>query len=191
MLVMEVMRDSPCARLVCLLHEKPFAGINGSGKHNNWSMSTDDGENLLDPGKTRTTTPSSSPSCGVIRGVDSTPICCAPAVADAGNDHRLGANEAPPAIMSIFLGEQLEDVIEQLERGPPRPRKKGGNDRARRLRRCRALPRTPPTATGPRRSPSPATSSSSARSAPRRPSTGRQDRPQSCARRSSRRRRRR
>ncbi|HOM02706.1 MAG TPA: glutamine synthetase III [Acetivibrio sp.] len=101
---------------VCLLHEKPFAGLNGSGKHNNWSMSTDDGQNLLDPGHT----PHENAQfliflCAVIKAVDEYPELLRCAASNAGNDHRLGANEAPPAIISIFLGEQLTDILEQIE----------------------------------------------------------------------------
>ena len=101
--------------LHCLLHEKPFAGVNGSGKHNNWSITTDDGINLLDPGKT----PHDNIQfllvlvC-VLKAVDEHGDLLRASAADVGNDHRLGANEAPPAILSVFLGEQLEDVIEQL-----------------------------------------------------------------------------
>ena len=99
----------------CLLHEKPFAGVNGSGKHDNWSLITDDGINLLDPGKT----PHENIqfllilSC-IIKAVDEHAGRLRESAADPGNDHRLGANEAPPAIVSVFLGEQLEDVVEQL-----------------------------------------------------------------------------
>ncbi len=105
--------------LYCLLHEKPFAGVNGSGKHNNWSMGTDDGMNLLEPGKS----PHENQQfllflCAVIKAVDEYPDLLRVSAANAGNDHRLGANEAPPAIISIFLGEQLEDVLEQIEKGP-------------------------------------------------------------------------
>ena len=101
--------------LQCLLHEKPFAGVNGSGKHNNWSNTTDDGINLLDPGKT----PHENVqflmilTC-ILRAVDRHADLLRESAADVGNDHRLGANEAPPAIISVFLGEQLEDVLEQL-----------------------------------------------------------------------------
>jgi glutamine synthetase len=101
--------------LQCLLHEKPFAGVNGSGKHNNWSLVTDDGINLLDPGKT----PHDNIqfllilTC-VLRAVDEHADLLRESAADVGNDHRLGANEAPPAIISIFLGEQLQDVLTQL-----------------------------------------------------------------------------
>ena len=102
--------------LKCLLHEKPFAGINGSGKHNNWSMCTDEGENLLDPGKT----PHENMQfllflAAVIRAVDEHADLLRLSASTPGNDHRLGANEAPPAIISIFLGEQLNDVVEQFE----------------------------------------------------------------------------
>ena len=126
MLVMSTMRRlAPQHGLMLLIHEKPFAGINGSGKHNNWSMATDDGENLLDPGND----PHANAQflaflLAVIRGVNVHADLLRASIADAGNDHRLGANEAPPAIVSIFLGSQLEDVIEQLERGRPgRPRR--------------------------------------------------------------------
>ena len=101
--------------LQCLLHEKPFAGVNGSGKHNNWSITTDDGINLLDPGRT----PHENVqfllilTC-ILRAVDRHADLLRESAADVGNDHRLGANEAPPAIISVFLGEQLEDVLEQL-----------------------------------------------------------------------------
>lgn len=101
--------------LTCLLHEKPFAGVNGSGKHNNWSIVTDDGINLLDPGKT----PHENIqfllvlTC-ILKAVDKHAELLRESAADAGNDHRLGANEAPPAIISVFLGEQLQDVLTQL-----------------------------------------------------------------------------
>ncbi len=113
--------------LVCLLHEKPFAGINGSGKHNNWSMSTDSGENLLEPGQTPHDNAQFLVYCvAVIRAVAKYPELLRVTVASAGNDHRLGANEAPPAIMSIFLGDQLQDVMEQLEAGALKSTKQGG-----------------------------------------------------------------
>ena len=120
-------RLAPRHGLMLLIHEKPFAGINGSGKHNNWSMATDEGENLLDPG----TDPHANAQflaflLGVIRGVNVHADILRASIADAGQDHRLGANEAPPAIMSIFLGSQLEDVIEQLEQGAASASKKGG-----------------------------------------------------------------
>ncbi|SEP75676.1 glutamine synthetase [Lachnospiraceae bacterium RM5] len=101
--------------MVCLLHEKPFAGVNGSGKHNNWSLTTDDGINMLDPGKT----PHENKQfllvlTAIMSAVDKHAGLLRESAASPGNDHRLGANEAPPAIISIFLGEQLEDVVEQL-----------------------------------------------------------------------------
>src|SRR6185436_6607349 len=121
MIVMSVMRRlAPQHGLMFLIHEKPFAGINGSGKHNNWSMGTDEGENLLDPGND----PHANAQflaflMAVIRGVNVHADLIRASIADAGNDHRLGANEAPPAIMSIFLGAQLEE-------GPAAGSKKGG-----------------------------------------------------------------
>jgi glutamine synthetase len=113
--------------LVCLLHEKPFAGINGSGKHNNWSMSTDTGENLLNPGETPHDNAQFLVFCvAVIRAVAKYPELLRVSVASAGNDHRLGANEAPPAIISIFLGDQLQDIMDQLEKGKPEKTLSGG-----------------------------------------------------------------
>ena len=113
--------------LVCLLHEKPFAGINGSGKHNNFSMSTDTGENLLNPGDTPHDNAQFLVFCvAVIRAVAKYPELLRVSVASAGNDHRLGANEAPPAIISIFLGDQLQDIMEQLEAGALKSTKQGG-----------------------------------------------------------------
>jgi glutamine synthetase len=120
MLIMEVMRRVALRHdLVCLLHEKPFAGINGSGKHNNWSMSTES-ENLLEPGKT----PHANAQflaflVATIAAVDEYAALLRIAVSGPGNDHRLGANEAPPAIFSVYLGEQLEDIVNQLETGTP------------------------------------------------------------------------
>lgn len=114
--------------LRCLLHEKPFAGVNGSGKHNNWSITTDDGINLLDPGKN----PHENIRflvvlTAILKAVDIHADLLRESAADVGNDHRLGANEAPPAIISVFLGEQLEDVLEQLiETGEATSSKKGG-----------------------------------------------------------------
>ena len=119
-LTMEIMKKVALKHnLYCLLHEKPFAGVNGSGKHNNWSMGTDDGMNLLEPGKS----PHENKQfllflCAVIKAVDEYPDLLRVSAANAGNDHRLGANEAPPAIISMFLGDQLEDVLEQIEKGP-------------------------------------------------------------------------
>lgn len=118
-LVMETMKKVAGRHgLYCLLHEKPFAGINGSGKHNNWSMSTDTGMNLLDPGST----PAENGQfmlflTAVIKAVNEHQDLLRLSVASADNDHRLGANEAPPAIVSVFLGEELEAVIDSLERG--------------------------------------------------------------------------
>ena len=129
MVVMSLMRRLAAQHgLMFLIHEKPFAGINGSGKHNNWSMATDDGENLLDPGND----PHANAQflaflVAVIRAVNVHADLLRASIADAGNDHRLGANEAPPAIVSIFLGAQLVDVIEQLEKGPAAASKKGGD----------------------------------------------------------------
>jgi len=104
--------------LVCLLHEKPFAGVNGSGKHNNWALGTNSGKNLLDPGST----PHENAKfltflCAVIKAVDDHADLLRASAANPGNDHRLGANEAPPAIISIFLGDQLSDIIAQLQNG--------------------------------------------------------------------------
>ena len=115
-LIMQTLKRVACQHgMKCLLHEKPFAGVNGSGKHNNWSITTDDGKNLLDPGKT----PHENLqfllvlTC-VLKAVDEHAALLRESAADPGNDHRLGANEAPPAIISVFLGEQLEDVLEQI-----------------------------------------------------------------------------
>lgn len=127
-LTMELMRKIALRHgLVCLLHEKPFAGINGSGKHINWSMSTDDGQNLLDPGHT----PHENAQflvflCAIIKAIDEYADLVRVAAATPGNDHRLGANEAPPAIISVFLGEQLTDILEQIENGGATTSKEGG-----------------------------------------------------------------
>jgi glutamine synthetase len=113
--------------LMALLHEKPFAGINGSGKHNNWSMSTDTGVNLLDPqDDTHTNMQFLVFLCSVIRAVDLHADLLRASIASAGNDHRLGANEAPPAIISIFLGEMLSDILAQVEKGLPKRTLRGG-----------------------------------------------------------------
>ncbi|MFT4604339.1 MAG: glutamine synthetase [Rhodothermales bacterium] len=113
--------------LVCLMHEKPFAGINGSGKHNNWSLATDTGKNLLEPGDNPHANIQFLFFCAaVIRSVHRHQDLLRISVASAANDHRLGANEAPPAIISIFLGEQLEDVFRQLEDGPAKTSMQGG-----------------------------------------------------------------
>ena len=113
--------------LACLLHEKPFAGVNGSGKHNNWSMGTDDGQNLLDPGKT----PHENAQfllflVAVIKAVDLHAALIRHSASNPGNDHRLGAGEAPPAIVSIFLGDQLTDIFEQIEHGEATSSIQGG-----------------------------------------------------------------
>ena len=118
-LTMEVMKKVALKHdLVCLLHEKPFAGVNGSGKHNNWSMSTDSGQNLLDPGNT----PSENMQfltflCAVLKGVDEYASLLRISASSAGNDLRLGAHEAPPAIISMYMGEELQGVLDALENG--------------------------------------------------------------------------
>lgn len=120
-LTMEIMQKVALKHgLVCLLHEKPFAGVNGSGKHNNWSIATDSGQNLLSPGET----PYDNAQfllflCAVIKAVDDYQDLLRIAVATAGNDHRLGANEAPPAVVSIFLGDELNGVLEAIENDEP------------------------------------------------------------------------
>ena len=120
-LTMEIMQKVAAKHgLVCLLHEKPFAGVNGSGKHNNWSMATDAGVNLLSPGET----PYENAQfllflCAVIKAVDDYQDLLRLSVATAGNDHRLGANEAPPAVVSIFLGDDLNAVLEAIENNTP------------------------------------------------------------------------
>ena len=120
-LTMEIMQKVAAKHgLVCLLHEKPFAGVNGSGKHNNWSLATDTGVNLLSPGET----PYENAQfliflCAVIKAVDDYQDLLRLSVATAGNDHRLGANEAPPAVVSMFLGDELNAVLEAIESGKP------------------------------------------------------------------------
>ncbi len=120
-LTMEIMQKVALKHgLCCLLHEKPFAGVNGSGKHNNWSMATDTGVNLLSPGET----PSENAQfllflCAVIKAVDDYQDLLRISVATAGNDHRLGANEAPPAVVSIFLGDELTAILEAIETDTP------------------------------------------------------------------------
>jgi glutamine synthetase len=127
-LTMETMKKVALRHgLVCLLHEKPFAGINGSGKHNNWSMATGDGQNLLDPGKT----PHDNIQfllflSAIIKAIDDYADLLRVSAASPGNDHRLGANEAPPAIISIFLGEQLTDILDQIEAGGATKSNPGG-----------------------------------------------------------------
>lgn len=113
--------------MVCLLHEKPYAGINGSGKHNNWSMTTNDGLNLLEPGQNpHENFQFLTIMCAVIKAVDDYAELLRLSAANPGNDHRLGANEAPPAIISIFLGDQLTDIVEQLENGTLNKSLQGG-----------------------------------------------------------------
>ncbi len=125
-LTMEIMQKVASRHgLVCLLHEKPFAGVNGSGKHNNWSMATDKGVNLLTPGET----PYENAQfllflCAVLKAVDDYQDLLRIAVATAGNDHRLGANEAPPAVLSVFLGDELTAVLEAIEKDKPYSGKK-------------------------------------------------------------------
>jgi len=114
-------------KFICLLHEKPFAGVNGSGKHNNWSMTTDDAINLLEPGST----PHDNMVflvmlCAIVQAVDKYPQLLRASVATAGNDHRLGANEAPPAIVSVFLGDQLTDIWDQLAAEGAKSSRQGG-----------------------------------------------------------------
>ena len=115
-LVMQTLKRVACQHgMKCLLHEKPFAGVNGSGKHNNWSITTDDGINMLEPGKTpHENTQFLLVLTCILKAVNKHADLLRESAADPGNDHRLGANEAPPAIISIFLGEQLQDVMEQL-----------------------------------------------------------------------------
>ena len=128
-IIMQTLKRVACQHgMKCLLHEKPFAGVNGSGKHDNWSLTTDDGKNLLEPGKT----PHENIqfllvlTC-ILKAVDRHADLLRESAADPGNDHRLGANEAPPAIISVFLGEQLEDVLEQLiSTGEATHSRKGG-----------------------------------------------------------------
>lgn len=128
MLMMEVMQKvAERHGLTCLLHEKPFAGVNGSGKHNNWSIVGPDGKNWLSPGDN----PHENAKflvvlCAIIEAVDKWAPMLRASVASAGNDHRLGSHEAPPAIISIFLGDQLTDIIEQIEKGSAQTSKKGG-----------------------------------------------------------------
>ncbi len=128
MLLMEILKSTAKMHgFKCLLHEKPFAGVNGSGKHNNWSIATDTGKNLLSPGKE----PQNNLQfltflCAVIRAVDMHSDLMRASVASAANDHRLGANEAPPAIISIFLGDMLSDILDQIEADQNRNAREGG-----------------------------------------------------------------
>ncbi len=157
--------------LVCLLHEKPYAGVNGSGKHNNWSLGTDNGKNLLDPGDT----PNENLqfllvlAC-IMKAVDKHADLLRCSASCVGNEHRLGAQEAPPAIISIFLGDQLDNVVSQIVSSADSIR---SSPPASWTPACPPSPssrRTPPTATAPLPSPSPATSSSSVWWAPPTPS---------------------
>jgi len=128
MVLMEILRRvAERHNLKALLHERPFAGVNGSGKHNNWSIATDTGVNLLDPqDDTHTNMQFLVFLCAVIRSVDMHADLLRAGIAAAGNDHRLGANEAPPAIISIFLGDMLTDILNQVEQGLPKRTLKGG-----------------------------------------------------------------
>jgi glutamine synthetase len=128
MMMMETLkRTAPKYGLACLLHEKPFAGVNGSGKHLNWSMSDDEGNNLLGPGANPHDNMQFLVFCtAVIRAVNKWQGLLRASIASAGNDHRLGANEAPPAILSIFLGDMLTDIFEQIEKGGAKSTKHGG-----------------------------------------------------------------
>ncbi len=127
-IVMETMKKvAERHEMVCLLHEKPFAGVNGSGKHNNWSLATDDGINLLDPGSN----PQNNARfliflSAIIKAVDIYAPLLRLSAANSGNDHRLGANEAPPAIISIFLGDELDNILKKFEAGEDVPAKNGG-----------------------------------------------------------------
>ena len=128
MMVMETLkRMAPKFGLACLLHEKPFAGVNGSGKHLNWSMSDDEGHNLLSPGANPHDNMQFLVFCtAVVRAVNKWQGLLRASIASAGNDHRLGANEAPPAIISIFLGDMLTDIFDQIEKGGAKSTKHGG-----------------------------------------------------------------
>ena len=144
-LTMEIMQKvAKKHHMVCLLHEKPFAGVNGSGKHNNWSVSTDTGVNLLNPGDT----PYENAQfllflCAVIKAVDEYQDMLRVSVASAGNDHRLGANEAPPAVVSMFLGTELTEVLEAIEKDIPY----GGKEKELLKIGVHTLPRFPKDAT--------------------------------------------
>src|SRR3954469_20197832 len=128
MMVMETLRrTAPKFGLACLLHEKPFAGVNGSGKHLNWSMSDDEGNNLLSPGANPHDNMQFLVFCAaVLRAVNKWQGLLRASIPSAGNDHRLGANEAPPAILSVFLGDMLTDIFEQIEKGGAKSTKHGG-----------------------------------------------------------------
>ncbi|OPZ26788.1 MAG: hypothetical protein BWZ02_01880 [Lentisphaerae bacterium ADurb.BinA184] len=128
MLVMNMLREVADRHgFACLLHEKPFAGVNGSGKHNNWAICGPDGKNWLTPGENpHENAKFLTVICTLLKAVDTHADLLRATVASAGNDHRLGANEAPPAIVSVFLGEQLTDIIEQIEKGAAKSSKHGG-----------------------------------------------------------------
>jgi glutamine synthetase len=128
MLTMEIIRKVADEHgFACLLHEKPFAGVNGSGKHNNWSVSGPDGKNWLSPGDNpHENAKFMTMICALMKAVDTHADLLRASVASAGNDHRLGANEAPPAVISIFLGDQLSDIVEQIEKGGASSSKAGG-----------------------------------------------------------------
>src|SRR3954463_7458632 len=128
MMTMETMRrTAPKSGLACLMHEKPFAGVNGSGKHLNWSMSDDEGHNLLSPGASPHDNLQFLVFCtAVLRAVNKWQGLLRASIASAGNDHRLGANEAPPAILSVFLGDMLTDIFDQIEKGGAKSTKSGG-----------------------------------------------------------------
>jgi glutamine synthetase len=128
MMTMELLQKiAPKYGLACLLHEKPFAGVNGSGKHNNWSLSDEFGNNLLGPGDTPHDNMQFLVFCtAVLKAVDKWQGLLRASIASAGNDHRLGANEAPPAILSVFLGDMLTELFAQIEKGPARSTKQGG-----------------------------------------------------------------
>jgi glutamine synthetase len=175
LMIMELLKKiAPKYGLAALLHEKPFAGVNGSGKHNNWSLSDEFGNNLLGPGDTPHDNVQFLVFCAaVIRAVDKWQGLLRASIAHAGNDHRLGANEAPPAIISIFLGDMLTDIFDQIEKGGgAKSTKQGGiqdlgvSVLPEAAARCRAI------AIAPVPLPSPATSSSSARWARHRTSRG-------------------
>src|SRR3989339_1774012 len=127
MMTMEVLRQTADRHgFVCLLHEKPFAGVNGSGKHNNWALCGPDGKNWLSPGDNpHENAKFLTVIAALMKAIDTNAAMLRGTVASAGNDHRLGANEAPPAILSIFLGEQLADIIEQIEKGGAKSSKEG------------------------------------------------------------------
>ena len=152
MMTMETMRrTAPKYGLACLLHEKPFAGVNGSGKHLNWSMSDDEGHNLLSPGANTHDNLQFLVFCtAVLRAVNKWQGLLRASIASAGNDHRLGANEAPPAILSVFLGDMLTDIFEQIEKGGAKSTKQRRHARHRRdgaaqaaARRRRSQPHQP------------------------------------------------